>query len=70
MEDIVNTNQLANFVKIKNGKSRQQVDGTDTKIEIQTNQKTYSVVNGESNNNWQNIEIKMGEILNNEFRAE
>ena len=38
MEDIVNANQLINFAKIKNGESRQPVDGTDTEIEIKTNQ--------------------------------
>lgn len=70
LEDIVNANQLINFAKIKNGESRQPVDGTDTEIEIKTNQKTYSIVNGEGNISWQTIEIAISKILNNEFTTE
>jgi hypothetical protein len=70
LEDIVNSNQLINFVKIKNGESRQRVDGTDTKIEIKTNKNTHAVINRESNNSWQNIEIVISKILNDEFTRE
>jgi hypothetical protein len=68
LENLISKKQLASFSKTNNGKSRQPVDGTDTKIVIETKQKTLTVINAEGNVIWSNIETKLNEIINKEFQ--
>ena len=68
LENIINLKQLANFSKIINGKSRLPVDGTDTKIVIETKHKTYTVINAEGSDIWQTLETRLGQIINSEFK--
>ena len=46
--EIVNCFNLKDFAKLKSGKSRQPIDGADTRLTITTQGKTYSVINFEN----------------------
>ena len=70
LEDIISATQLIDFSKTIDGQSMQPVDGTDTKIVIETEQNKYSVINGENNIIWQKTEIKISGIINKEFGVE
>ncbi len=70
LEDIIQAEQLISFSKIMNGQSRQPIDGTDTEIKIETSRNTYSVINGEDNETWEGIKMKMHKILVSEFKTD
>ena len=68
LEDFLSPAELNEFSKIKGGESRQPVDGTDTEITIETEKKSYSVINAEVDNVWSRVLIKMDSISNIEFK--
>lgn len=69
LDDIVSLAEAMSFSKIVDGKSRLPVDGTDTKIIIETGEKEYSIINGDNNEIWRRIEVEMASIINKEFKT-
>ncbi len=67
LEDIISLNDLSSFSSIKDGESRQPVDGSDTKIVIDTKQGNYIVINAESSSIWEKIREKTNFIIDKEF---
>lgn len=70
LEDLINPDHIVSFSKVKNGESRQPVDGIDTEITIETDKNRYAVINGWDDKVWQKTNQKMEEILYKEFRTE
>ncbi len=66
--EIISKTELISFPKIINGESMQPVDGTDTKIMIETKENNYSVINAKNNKIWRNTKEKMNQILDKEFK--
>ncbi|WP_300673320.1 hypothetical protein [Soonwooa sp.] len=59
LQDLVSDAQLDELNIIKNGESRQPVDGTDTSLIIETDKKTLTITNGESSGLWRKIVDKI-----------
>jgi len=70
LEDLINPDQIMSFSKVKNGESRQPVDGTDTEITIETDKNKHSVINAWDNEIWQKTNKKMQDIMYKEFVTE
>lgn len=70
LEDIINPDQIINFSKLTDGKSRQPVDGIDTEITIETDKNKSSVMNAWDNEIWQKTNHKMQDIIYKEFRPD
>ncbi|MCD9854906.1 hypothetical protein LUD75_09330 [Epilithonimonas sp. JDS] len=70
LEDLINPDNIVRFSRVKDGESRQPVDGTDMEITIETDKDKYTVINAWDDEVWQKTNKKMQDIMYKEFVTE
>lgn len=64
LQNLITEDQLNELSQVKNGRSNQPVDGTDTKLTIETDKEIFKITNAEDNATWKKIVDKMYSLEN------
>ncbi len=70
LKNLIKAEQIADFFKIKSGKSRLPVDGSDRTITVVSGNTSYTVTNGWDSEIFKNISEKLEAIQEKEFPLE